>query len=142
MSTGNTELTPQFEVPLPPAGGETSQDQGMERPAPHETQRPSPQPKQTTVPPVEPPVIPAAPPPAAPVADDDGTTQPVSAATRDLHAEETDLIEKEWVDRAKQIVATTQDDPYKQKNEISKAKADYIQKRFNKTIKVDDAAVS
>lgn len=85
-------------------------------------------------------MIPAAPPPAAPLADD--TSQPISNVTRDLHAEETDLIEKEWVERAKHIVATTQDDPYKQKHEISKAKADYIQKRFNKTIKVDDAAVS
>jgi hypothetical protein len=50
-----------------------------------------------------------------------------------------DLIEKEWVQKAKQIVSQTHDDPYKQKNQISRVKADYIQKRFNKTIKVDDA---
>ncbi|PJE65447.1 hypothetical protein COU91_01570 [Candidatus Saccharibacteria bacterium CG10_big_fil_rev_8_21_14_0_10_47_8] len=137
MSTGNIEPTPQFESAPPPAGMEKAQEQAVERAGPQETQRPSSQPKQTTDQSVAPPVIPAAPPPVAPVADD--TSQPVSSATRDLHAEESDLIEKEWVQRAKHIVSSTQDDPYKQKSEISKAKADYIQKRFNKTIKVDDS---
>lgn len=67
---------------------------------------------------------------------------PISSATADLPAHDTDLIEKEWVERAKHIVAQTQDDPFKQKNEMSKAKADYIKKRFDKTIPVDDAAKS
>jgi Txe/YoeB family toxin of Txe-Axe toxin-antitoxin module len=48
------------------------------------------------------------------------------------------FIEKEWVQRAKSLVAQTQDDPYKQKNEMSKIKADYIKKRFNKTIPVEE----
>lgn len=58
-----------------------------------------------------------------------------------LEAHNVDLIEKEWVDKAKDIVAKTQDDPFHQKNEISKVKAQYIQKRFNKSIKADEAAV-
>lgn len=140
MSTGNTESTPNFEITPPPAGMENAPEQGVERPGPQETQRPSQQPKKSTDEPVAVPVAPPVPPPAAPVADD--TSQPTASATTDLPAEESDLIEKEWVQRAKHIVAATQDDPYKQKSEISKAKADYIQKRFNKTIKVDDAAVS
>ena len=55
-------------------------------------------------------------------------------------AKEVDRIEKEWIDKAKAIVAKTQDDPYAQKNAMSKVKAEYIQKRFNKTVKVDDPA--
>lgn len=53
-------------------------------------------------------------------------------------AEDTDLIEKQWVDKAKSIVARTQDDPHKQKDEMSKFKAEYVKKRFNKTIPIDD----
>jgi hypothetical protein len=59
--------------------------------------------------------------------------------TAGLPAHDTDLIEKEWVQRAKSIVAQTQDDPYKQKNEMSKIKADYIKKRFNKSIPLEDS---
>jgi hypothetical protein len=61
------------------------------------------------------------------------------ALTAGLPAQDTDLIEKQWVDRAKAIVAQTQDDPYRQNNEMSKMKADYIKKRFNKTIPMEDS---
>lgn len=66
------------------------------------------------------------------------TTQPAVSAT--AHAD-SDRIEKQWVDSAKQIVAQTKDDPYKQKNEMSKVKAEYIKHRFNKVIKADTEAV-
>lgn len=52
------------------------------------------------------------------------------------------IIEKQWVERAKAVVAATRDDPYKQKSEMSKVKADYIQKRFAKTIKADTSGVT
>lgn len=52
------------------------------------------------------------------------------------------IIEKQWVERAKSVVAATRDDPYKQKSEMSKVKADYIQKRFAKTIKADTSGVT
>jgi len=51
-------------------------------------------------------------------------------------AGDTDLIEKEWVIKAKAIVERTKDDPYQQKSEISRFKADYLKKRYNKDIKV------
>lgn len=54
-------------------------------------------------------------------------------------ADDNDLIEKEWVVKAKQIVAATKDDPYRQNIEMSKFKADYIKKRYNKDIKVEGA---
>lgn len=53
-------------------------------------------------------------------------------------ADESDRIEKEWVDKAKNVIARTKDDPFEQKNEMSRMKAEYIQKRFNKTLKLDD----
>jgi hypothetical protein len=49
---------------------------------------------------------------------------------------DSDLIEKEWVDKAKQIVERTRDDPYKQSEELTVFKADYMKKRYDKTIKV------
>lgn len=50
-------------------------------------------------------------------------------------ADDTDLIEKEWVDKAKEIVASTAHDPYQQNKEINKIRADYLKKRYNKEIK-------
>jgi hypothetical protein len=60
----------------------------------------------------------------------------VSASTQGLAAEDADLIEKTWVEKAKQIVAETRGDPYTQNKEINKVKADYIKKRYNKDIKL------
>jgi hypothetical protein len=48
-----------------------------------------------------------------------------------------DLIEKEWVNKAKQIVERNRDDPYKQSEELTVFKADYMKKRYNKTIKLN-----
>lgn len=47
-----------------------------------------------------------------------------------------DLIEKEWVTKAKQIVEANREDPYKQSEELTVFRADYMQKRYNKSIKV------
>lgn len=53
----------------------------------------------------------------------------------DLAAEDVDLIEHEWVARAKKIVAQTTGNPYSQTNELNKVRAEYIKKRYNRTIK-------
>lgn len=53
-------------------------------------------------------------------------------------ADDADLIEKEWVNKAKEIIAKTQDDPYKQSKEITYVKADYLQKRYNKALKLSE----
>lgn len=55
-----------------------------------------------------------------------------------LAADDSDLIEKEWVSKAKQIVAATRDDPHLQNREMSRFKADYLKKRYNKDIKVEE----
>lgn len=63
---------------------------------------------------------------------------PASTAGMPMIADDTDLIEKEWVDKAKQIVARTSHDPYLQNKEINKMKADYLKKRYNKDLKLVD----
>lgn len=52
-------------------------------------------------------------------------------------SDDDDLIEKEWVNKAKRIVESTRDDPYKQTEELTVFKADYMQKRYGKTIKLN-----
>ncbi|HMR72913.1 MAG TPA: hypothetical protein PKD68_02795 [Candidatus Saccharibacteria bacterium] len=59
-----------------------------------------------------------------PVADD----TPVAAADEDL-------IEREWVEKAKKVVAETRNDPYAQDQAVGRPQADYLQKRYGKTIK-------
>jgi len=66
--------------------------------------------------------------PATPIANDD---IPVIAADEDL-------IEREWVDKAKRIVIATRDDPYAQEREVSKLQANYLQKRYGKEIKLSN----
>ena len=60
-----------------------------------------------------------------------------SQTTSSLPLDDTDLIEKEWVNKAKQIVERTRDDPHKQSEELTLVKADYMKQRYNKTIKVN-----
>lgn len=67
---------------------------------------------------------------AAGAASQPGQTMvPVPAA-----ADDGDLIEKEWVHKAKRIVEQTRQDPYKQTKELHKFRAEYMKKRYNKII--------
>jgi hypothetical protein len=58
------------------------------------------------------------------------------AATAPLIANDDDLIEKEWVDKAKKIIAETKDDPYRREQEVGKLQADYLRKRYGKELGV------
>jgi hypothetical protein len=51
-------------------------------------------------------------------------------------ADDNDLIEKEWVTKAKEIVEKTKHDPHLETKEISIFRADYLKKRYNKELKV------
>lgn len=75
-------------------------------------------------------------PPAA-QADDPGSSMPADNHARGGPAADKDRIEKHWVERAKSIIEQTKDDPFTQKSEVSKVKAEYIKQRFNKQIKTD-----
>ncbi len=74
------------------------------------------------------PSVPASPPSPPGVPVDDAA----------LMADDADLIEKEWVVRAKAVVEQTKTDPYAQNRELSKVKAEYIKKRYNKNVKVSE----
>lgn len=67
-----------------------------------------------------------------------GTTSTGATTQLDtpMIADDLDLIEKEWVKKAKDIVAMTIGDPYRQNQQISEMKVDYIKKRYNKDIKL------
>ncbi len=80
--------------------------------------------------------LPATPPPIASVAvDDTAKLHPESPEA----AEDNDLIEREWVDKAKQIVDRTREDPHLQNKEMNRFKADYLNKRYKKVIKVNES---
>jgi len=51
-------------------------------------------------------------------------------------ADDNDLIEKEWVVKAKAIVEKTKHDPHLETKEINLFRADYLKKRYNKELKV------
>ena len=50
-------------------------------------------------------------------------------------ADDVDVIEKEWVDKAKKIVSATKEDPHQQEKQVSELQSDYLMKRYNKKIK-------
>ena len=62
-------------------------------------------------------------------------TQPV-VDTNPAAASDDDLIEKEWVEKAKKVVAETKHDPYLQGQEVSRLQADYLKKRYGKSVKL------
>jgi hypothetical protein len=92
--------------------------------------------------PSEPIVIPALPAqPFLPTPTQSTPTQSADDAATSgnpLVAGDDDLIEKEWVDKAKKIVHETKNDPYVQEREVSKLQADYMKKRYGKDIKLID----
>ena len=64
--------------------------------------------------------------PTSPVKDDTSATP--------LTAGDDDLIEKEWVDKAKKIVASTKGDPYRREQEVGRLQEDYLRKRYGKEL--------
>ena len=136
-SSGESIPTPQFEAPAPAEAAEQRHDKNMEKSAPTESAAGKHQPQALNVPVL---ALPTDIPAAAPVAIPDDTTQGDESnvsqsqqADRDSHR-----IESQWVERAKKVIAKTKDDPHSQKEEMSQVKAEYIRKRFNKTIPTDN----
>lgn len=79
---------------------------------------------QVAMPALPAPVLTAQPAPQASSTDDDVPSV----------AGDDDLIEKEWVDKAKKIIAETRDDPYRREREISKLQIEYIRRRYGREI--------
>ena len=144
----NTLPTPQFELPTP------QKPQGKELAAPLEADQ-----NLTQVSEQKNMELPAAQAPAQAVLQDQAAAQTAVAATAKgakgvvpdfsangtapiiddaLLAEDGDLIEKAWVQKAKAIVERTKANPYEQNREISRVKKEYIQKRYQKDVKLSD----
>jgi len=111
------ERTPVPQIERPPESGEIYQDKKQEVDA-----------VQAEVAQIAMPALPA------PVLT---TTQSISSAVSDdspIVANDDDLIEKEWVDKAKKILSETREDPYKREQEISKLQIEYIRRRYGRQI--------
>lgn len=60
---------------------------------------------------------------------------PLAQSTHNpVAANDDDTIEKEWVDRAKQVIAQTKDNPYAREKAIAELQRDYLMKRYGRQI--------
>lgn len=117
------------EVAAPPSVyAEASQGKGVERAS---QASPTPQPSPVPEPTMQPRAVATQPAQAANPATNDDTDVPQIA-------DDVDVIEKEWVDKAKKIVSNTKHDPHEQEKQVSRLQADYLMKRYNKQIKVPE----
>lgn len=113
------EIPPNYAAPeMEPVGFE----RGVER-SPIEL---APQAPQQPLPVAQPMQMPVAMSTVVPV-DDTQSLNPVSA-------NDDDMIEKEWVDRAKQVLVQTKDDPYQREKAIGALQRDYLMKRYGKQL--------
>lgn len=51
-----------------------------------------------------------------------------------LVAADDDVIEKEWVDKAKEIIEQTRDDPHKRTEKVNELQREYLSKRYGKVV--------
>ena len=122
-NAGQYEANPSFE-------------QGVDTPSPviehyserHEVEGPAPStPAASTV--IDPVTLPT---PVPLQSDDNSTTQ--TTDDNPATAADDDLIEKEWVDKAKKIIEQTRDDPHRREIEVSKLQSDYLKKRYGRDV--------
>lgn len=118
-------ITPSFTTPEAPTSSPSPERQETRETQPMGPTDPAPQ------------IQPAAPPPLPQLNPQPHTSQQTQPADDNpVVAADEDLIEKEWVEKAKKVISETKHDPYLQEQAVSKLQADYLQKRYNKTVKV------
>lgn len=125
------EQPPQsIEYSLPGRAPEKSTEQQVER-SPETNQELHRAVTSATTPPA---VLPV--PVQAQATDDAGTSSvaPVSSVSSPTTAADDDLIEKEWVDKAKKIITDTKEDPHTREQLVGKLQADYLRKRYGKQL--------
>lgn len=130
---GNPEVGP-----VAPRGPESlpNPQQGPERQ--RSIEQPAPEEKKTGAGAGDFPVAPAPVIPPPPQAAPTTTTSYDPDDDNPAVAGDEDLIEKEWVDRAKKVISETKHDPYAQEQAFSRLQADYIRKRYGKEIKLPE----
>lgn len=75
----------------------------------------------------------AVPVPQVVIPQQDDTAQTTSSNSPLVAADE-DLIEKEWVDKAKEIIQHTKDDPHARTQKVNELQRDYLQKRYGRVV--------
>ena len=65
-------------------------------------------------------------------------SQSAASTTTPMVAADEDLIEKEWVDKAKEIITQTKDDPHARTAQVNALQRDYLQKRYGKVVGTSD----
>jgi hypothetical protein len=68
----------------------------------------------------------------------DNTTSGFVASDSPVVAADDDLIEREWVDKAKKIISQTKNDPNKREEDVSRLQVDYLMKRYGRKIGESD----
>jgi len=76
--------------------------------------------------------VPLMPPPITLPVSNPVVAQPMSDSP--AVAGDEDVIEKEWVDKAKKIIMETKDDPYGRTSRVNELQRDYLKKRYNKEL--------
>lgn len=111
------------QVPVSPEILPAASPERVEQRSPIELAPPPPMPM-PPMPPVVQPVVVATP---DPVADDVTAANPIAA-------NDDDVIEKEWVDRAKQVILQTKDNPFAREKAIGELQRDYLMKRYGRQV--------
>jgi hypothetical protein len=136
MNQSSGEM-PQFDLPPPPSeqaaagvgrGSETAKKPEQAAAAPERATNPAGMPALGASP------LNPMPQPAQSTSQSDDTS--TTKSTKKPLVEDTDLIEKEWVNKAKRIVENTRNDPHKQSEELTVVKAEYMKQQYGKTIKL------
>lgn len=136
MDNGMSDSPENLNLPKPQARPAAAEQAPQAAPTPEQGMAATPETAPTpAVKPAQPVQIPSQPPVAQQQTPQQATPK---IADDDLSAEDVDNIGKEWVAKAKKIVDQTKDDPHLQNKQISRVKADYIKKRYNKDIRVSD----
>jgi hypothetical protein len=53
-------------------------------------------------------------------------------------ADDVDVIEREWVDKTKQVIEATKADPHAEEDAIEDLQVDYLKKRYGQSVKADN----
>ena len=72
--------------------------------------------------------------PVAPPSQSSDAPVAISDTSNPATAKDGDLIEREWVQKAKQILSETNEDPHARNERIQALQADYLSKRYNRKL--------
>lgn len=75
---------------------------------------------------------------AQPVAEPATLPQTISSSANPTAANDDDVIEMEWVHRAKQIIIQTKDSPFAREKAIAELQRDYLMKRYGRQVGASD----